>query len=249
MCTAQQAACRNRLPGGLWIQTLMLYLAYEAHSDIIEPAKSMARSSLALLGQWGGLANVPVFAQSFCHVRADRASRIDPRAACLRDRFHHGRQPGGRGQRGPDAEIAVRDAAEFQEGRRASSNPACWSSHRFRATSPRCCAHTVRTLLPDHDVYITDWHNARDVSLDARPLRLRRLRRLHHPLPRGAGPRRPPRRRLPALRAGARRRGGDGGRRQSGAAEQHDADGGPGRHAHQPDQGQQARDQQADELV
>ena len=28
---------------------------------------------------------------------------------------------------------------------------------------------TVRTLLPDHDVYITDWHNARDVSLDHGP--------------------------------------------------------------------------------
>jgi polyhydroxyalkanoate depolymerase len=26
---------------------------------------------------------------------------------------------------------------------------------------------TVRTLLADHDVYITDWHNARDISLDA----------------------------------------------------------------------------------
>jgi poly(3-hydroxybutyrate) depolymerase len=25
---------------------------------------------------------------------------------------------------------------------------------------------TVRTLLPDHDVYITDWHNARDVPLE-----------------------------------------------------------------------------------
>ncbi|MDQ7762086.1 polyhydroxyalkanoate depolymerase, partial [Xanthomonas sontii] len=24
---------------------------------------------------------------------------------------------------------------------------------------------TVRTMLPDHDVYITDWHNARDVPL------------------------------------------------------------------------------------
>ena len=24
---------------------------------------------------------------------------------------------------------------------------------------------TVRTLLPDHDVYITDWHNARDIEL------------------------------------------------------------------------------------
>jgi len=26
--------------------------------------------------------------------------------------------------------------------------------------------NTVKTMLPDHDVYITDWHNARDVSLD-----------------------------------------------------------------------------------
>ena len=26
---------------------------------------------------------------------------------------------------------------------------------------------TVRTMLQDHDVYITDWHNARDVPLDA----------------------------------------------------------------------------------
>ena len=24
---------------------------------------------------------------------------------------------------------------------------------------------TVRTLLPDHDVFITDWHNARDIPL------------------------------------------------------------------------------------
>jgi polyhydroxyalkanoate depolymerase len=27
--------------------------------------------------------------------------------------------------------------------------------------------HTVRTMLPDHDVYVTDWHNARDVPLSA----------------------------------------------------------------------------------
>ncbi|OZA91979.1 MAG: hypothetical protein B7X76_01140, partial [Azorhizobium sp. 39-67-5] len=30
-------------------------------------------------------------------------------------------------------------------------------------------AGTVRTLLPDHDVFITDWHNARDVSLEHGP--------------------------------------------------------------------------------
>jgi len=24
---------------------------------------------------------------------------------------------------------------------------------------------TVRTLLPEHDVFITDWHNAREISI------------------------------------------------------------------------------------
>ena len=28
---------------------------------------------------------------------------------------------------------------------------------------------TVRTMLPEHDVYITDWHNVRDVPVEARP--------------------------------------------------------------------------------
>jgi poly(3-hydroxybutyrate) depolymerase len=27
--------------------------------------------------------------------------------------------------------------------------------------------HTVRVMLPEHDIYITDWHNARDVPLSA----------------------------------------------------------------------------------
>ena len=31
---------------------------------------------------------------------------------------------------------------------------------------------TVRTMLPEHDVYITDWHNARDVPLSAGPFGL-----------------------------------------------------------------------------
>jgi poly-beta-hydroxyalkanoate depolymerase len=38
----------------------MLYLAYQAHSDMVEPAKSMARSSLAMLGAFGSAANVPL---------------------------------------------------------------------------------------------------------------------------------------------------------------------------------------------
>ena len=59
---------------------------------------------------------------------------------------------------------------------------------------------TVRTLLPEHDVYITDWHNARDVPLTARPLRLRRIRRAPDQVPRGDGAGRARGRGLPALR-------------------------------------------------
>ena len=31
---------------------------------------------------------------------------------------------------------------------------------------------TVRTMLPEHDVFITDWHNARDVALEHGQLRI-----------------------------------------------------------------------------
>ena len=44
---------------------------------------------------------------------------------------------------------------------------------------------TVATLLRDHDVYVTDWINARDVPADGGAVRRRGLRRLSDPLPRG----------------------------------------------------------------
>ena len=42
--------------------------------------------------------------------------------------------------------------------------------------------HTARTMLSDHDVYITDWKSARDVPLAAGPLRHRRIYRSPDPL-------------------------------------------------------------------
>src|SRR4029079_10166396 len=38
----------------------MLYLAYQAHADLVEPAKTLARSSLSMLGALGSQANVPI---------------------------------------------------------------------------------------------------------------------------------------------------------------------------------------------
>ena len=42
---------------------------------------------------------------------------------------------------------------------------ASWWWRRFRAISPRCCGERSRRCSSDHDVYITDWTNARKVPM------------------------------------------------------------------------------------
>ena len=100
---------------------------------------------------------------------------------------------------------------------------------------------TVQTMLADHDVFITDWHNARDVPLAAGGSASTR-RRARHDLPRGDGAGVAPDGDLPALQRRARRRRADGRGRPSGDAAQPDLDGRPDRPPHQPDRGQYARD-------
>ena len=83
---------------------------------------------------------------------------------------------------------------------------------------------TVRTMLPDHDVYITDWHNARDVPLTAGRFGMDEYRPSDQVLGKdGTGIAHPGG--VSALRRRARRRSGDGAGRQPGAAAVDDADG------------------------
>ena len=74
---------------------------------------------------------------------------------------------------------------------------------------------TVRTMLPDHDVYITDWHNCRDVPLGEGALRYRRVRRAPDRLSPRDRSRRASGRGVPAGRPGARGDRGDGRGRRS----------------------------------
>ena len=82
-----------------------------------------------------------------------------------------------------------------------------------------------------------------------RQIRLRRLHRASHPLPRGDRAGRAYGGGVPALRCRAGGGGGDGAGRQSGAAALDDADGGADRLPRQSDQGQRARHLEADGLV
>ena len=101
---------------------------------------------------------------------------------------------------------------------------------------------TVKTLLADHDVYITDWHNARDVPLSDGAFGFDDYVDHLVQLPRGDGPGRPCRRRLPARRSGARGRGRHGrDRRTRPCPRSMTLMAGPVDSQHQPDQGERAR--------
>ncbi len=93
-------------------------------------------------------------------------------------------------------------------------------------------------MLPDHDVYITDWHNARDVPLTAGRFgvdeytdHLIKFLEVMGPGSHILAVCQP----CVAVLAAVC---GDGAGRQSGAAALDDADGGPDRHPGQSDQGQ-----------
>ena len=98
-------------------------------------------SSLALLGQWGAPCQRPGVPQSFCRVRADRASGIDPRAACLRHRQPSRSATGGRrSARTPTLKLPFGTLLHFKKDVERRAAAACCWSRRCRATSPRCCA-------------------------------------------------------------------------------------------------------------
>ena len=146
----------------------MLYLAYQAHSDMAEPAKSMARQSLAMLGAWGSQASIPVVRN------LSAAYELIARAGLTHARPEYAISTVMVGNR----EVAVTEVPvltlPFGTLLRFKKDIDV-EQPRVLVVAPlsghfgTLLRNTVRTLLPDNDVYITDWHNARDVSMEAGP--------------------------------------------------------------------------------
>jgi len=144
----------------------MLYLAYQAQSDMIEPAKSVARTSLAMLGMWGAAANVPLLRN------LSATYELIARTGLTHSRPDYGIRTVQVGNH--EVEVTEEPRLTLPFGtllnfKKESPAP----QPRVLVVAPlsghfaTLLRNTVRTLLPDHDVYITDWHNARDVSLSA----------------------------------------------------------------------------------
>ena len=143
----------------------MLYQAYQAYSDIMIPVRKWAGTALRALGQpLSGIAdNTALRNLTAAYELIARAGLTHERPAFGIDRVMVGNR-----------EAAVREEAMLTTPFGTLLN--------FRkdvdAPQPRVLlvaplsGHfatllrgTVRTMLPEHDVYITDWHNVRDVPL------------------------------------------------------------------------------------
>lgn len=143
----------------------MLYLAYEAHSDMAAPAKSIAQTSLAMLGAWGGATHLPL-------IRNLSATY----ELIARTGLTHVRPPFGIDSvRVGNSDVAVKEVAtltlpfgtllNFKKDV-STAQPRVLVIAPLSGHFATLLRNTVRVLLPDHDVYITDWHNARDVPLE-----------------------------------------------------------------------------------
>ncbi|AOO80810.1 polyhydroxyalkanoate depolymerase [Bosea vaviloviae] len=144
----------------------MLYAAYQAQSDLINPARMMAQAALTALGAKAMMGQaVDIRAAAAAYEMIARAGLTHERPSYEIDSVRTGNH---------DAAVTEEVALSLPFGSllrfRKDTNAvqakvlvvAPMSGHF--ATLLR---NTVATLLRDHDVYITDWHNARDVSLEA----------------------------------------------------------------------------------
>jgi polyhydroxyalkanoate depolymerase len=143
----------------------MLYQAYQAHSDIMIPVRNWAGTALRALGQplMGIADNAALRNLTAAYELIARAGLTHARPAFGVDGVTVGNR-----------EIAVHEHA-------ALTTPFGTLLHfkkdvdtpqpRVLLVAPlsghfsTLLRGTVRTMLPEHDVYITDWHNVRDVPL------------------------------------------------------------------------------------
>jgi len=141
----------------------MIYQAYQAHADTMAPMRTMFQAvapALADMRGWLPMRKMSAACQVFALARlTHRRPLFGIDSATVNGR-----------------EVKVREEA-------AHVTPFATLLHfrkEIRAVQPRVLIvapmsghfatllrETVRTMLADHDVYITDWHNARDVPLAA----------------------------------------------------------------------------------
>ena len=143
----------------------MLYLAYQLHSDIMGPVRAWA--SMA-----AGSGSPPPLADHPAMRNLTAVYELIARAGLTHTRPPFGIESVTVGNR--EVEVHEEAAAKTPFGTLlhfkkdiATTQPRVLLVAPLSGHFATLLRATVRTMLPDHDVFITDWHNARDAPLTA----------------------------------------------------------------------------------
>jgi poly(3-hydroxybutyrate) depolymerase len=143
----------------------MLYQAYQNQSDLMSPMR--------LLAQWGSGAYWLGLTEGSLVRKAAAALEVFSRMRLTHSRPHYGIGTVVVGERSLSVveEVVLRmpfgSLLHFKKdsGSDAAAQPPVLLVAPLSGHFATLLKETVKTLLQDHDVYITDWHNARDVAL------------------------------------------------------------------------------------
>ncbi|PZU59062.1 MAG: polyhydroxyalkanoate depolymerase [Sphingobium sp.] len=142
----------------------MLYQGYTAFNDMLAPARYAARAALKARDAWlGGFGDWPLPRRIFAVMDVFQGARIT-----------HKRPPYGIASvLSGNAQVPVREEValelpfgnllHFAKDDVATPQPKMLVVAPLSGHFATLLRNTVQTLLADHDVYITDWKNARDV--------------------------------------------------------------------------------------
>jgi poly(3-hydroxybutyrate) depolymerase len=144
----------------------MLYQAYQNHVDMTEPWRSGAGAALSLINR------LPLNASDKFLRRLAAAFELISRSRLTYARPAYGIDKVMSGNRDYEVIEKVEFATAFgsllhfiKDG--APEQPKILLVAPMSGHFATLLRNTVKTLLQDHDVYITDWHNPRDIPLGA----------------------------------------------------------------------------------
>ena len=143
----------------------MLYLAYQTHADMIGPMRAWATMARTAGSQ-------PLLADNSAVRNLTAAYELISRMGLTHTRPPFGIKSVNVGNR--EVEVHEETAHSTPFGTllhfrkdMAAAQPRVLLVAPLSGHFATLLRATVRTMLPDHDVFITDWHNARDVPLIA----------------------------------------------------------------------------------
>src|SRR5262245_44894873 len=144
----------------------MLYQAYQAHADIMVTVRRLAGTALRSVGDHLNGSSRPTVVSTLT-----AAYELIARAGLTHERPLYGIDSiaiNGREVRVTERSVDVTPFGTMLHFRK----DIVLAQPRVRLVAPlsghfaTLLRATVRTMLPEHDVYITDWHNARDIALE-----------------------------------------------------------------------------------